>query len=39
MDLFKEFEEDEKINNLFQYIARTKIKDKVFQEDFIYNKQ
>jgi hypothetical protein len=39
MDLFKCFEEDEKLNNLFQYIARTKIKDKVCEEDFIYNKQ
>ena len=39
MDLLQTFEDDEKLNNLFQYIARTKLKDKVCQEDFIYNKQ
>lgn len=31
--------DDEKLNNLFHYIARTKLKDKILQEDFIYNKQ
>jgi hypothetical protein len=39
MNFFKQYEDDEKINNLFQYMARTKIKDKILQEDFIYNKQ
>ncbi len=39
MDLLEKFEDDDKMNNLFQYIVRTKLKDKVFQEDFIYNKQ
>jgi hypothetical protein len=39
MNFLKHFEDDKKINNMFQYMAKTKIKDKILQEDFIYNKQ
>lgn len=39
MNFLKKFEDDNKINNLFKYIAKTKIKDTILQEEFIYNKQ